>query len=251
MFKYFGVVTGFATLVGTSCALLEGTPRYTAISFSFAFSFFTLVLWCKSDRARQLKATLRPSLEGHLKKIGSDMLSPIAGIARHTGMQDEVADILTKELKLRPDPTERYWIYIALGNTGGKKAAISVKKGLSDDHEFARSGAKIAWESLQARKPPARRKRRLYTVTLLSSAIIAATVFIMDSLTPEEAQRPLIHHTSPPPLPQPRGNEMTILIEWGEKGNIWIYLFDDTGDSTKFGITPNSPPPSRCFEIRM
>jgi|GEM_PF-5052609 len=49
------------------------------------------------------------------------------------------------------DPTERYWIYKALGEIGGRKALKAIKKGLSDDSEFAREGAETALGNIRRR----------------------------------------------------------------------------------------------------
>jgi len=43
-----------------------------------------------------------------------------------------------------PDPTERYWVYIAFAQAGGDEATATVRDGLSDPDEFARRGAEDA-----------------------------------------------------------------------------------------------------------
>ena len=51
---------------------------------------------------------------------------------------------LIEELPKRIDPTERYWIYTALGKIGGKQAFAALRTGFTDEHEHAREGAREA-----------------------------------------------------------------------------------------------------------
>jgi hypothetical protein len=64
--------------------------------------------------------------------------------AEQEGMQDWVVDYLIKARVERNDGSERYWINIALGEIGGAKALAAVREGVSDEDDFARSGAKAA-----------------------------------------------------------------------------------------------------------
>ena len=58
------------------------------------------------------------------------------GTARRSSIMEHLIECTT-----RPDPTERYWSYIAIGEIGGPSAEFILRKGLYDDHAFARSGA--------------------------------------------------------------------------------------------------------------
>jgi len=55
-----------------------------------------------------------------------------------------IVDGLIAEVSKRKDPTERYWIYITLGEIGGKVALEALSTGLNDPDEFARKGASDA-----------------------------------------------------------------------------------------------------------
>jgi hypothetical protein len=44
------------------------------------------------------------------------------------------------------DPNSRYWIYMALGKIGGKESKKILSKGLHDRDDFARQGAKEAYQ---------------------------------------------------------------------------------------------------------
>jgi len=146
MVKYFAVITGFATLVGTSYSILEGTGLYVALVLSFFLALGTLVAWYHSDRANRLNAIVCPLLMAHVKRVGAEIVPLVVDIAIYSGMQNQVADVLVEALLLKPDPTERYWIYVALGKIGGKKSESAVRRGLSEEDEFARLGAEEAWK---------------------------------------------------------------------------------------------------------
>jgi len=70
-------------------------------------------------------------------------------IAKQPGMKEKVIDYLINSLDLRVDPTERYWSYFTLGELGGEKVKAAVLKGLNDNNEFARQGAKDALKLLE------------------------------------------------------------------------------------------------------
>ncbi|HHI01476.1 MAG TPA: HEAT repeat domain-containing protein [Thermococcus litoralis] len=150
MVKYFVVITGFATLVGTFYSILEGTGFYVALVLSFLLALGTLVAWYQSDRANYLKAIVHPLLMAHIKCVGAEVVPLVVEIAKSSGMHNQVADVLVEALLVKPDPTERHWIYVALGKIGGKKAKSAVKRGLSEEDEFARLGAEEAWKLLMA-----------------------------------------------------------------------------------------------------
>jgi hypothetical protein len=63
-------------------------------------------------------------------------------------MRDTIACILVAELPKRADPTERYWIYAALGEIGGMTAIAALSKGVDDEDEFARQAPRDALEAL-------------------------------------------------------------------------------------------------------
>ena len=55
-----------------------------------------------------------------------------------------IARRLADVIKSKSDPTERYWIHIALGSLGGEHAASAIAEGLKDENPFARQGAERA-----------------------------------------------------------------------------------------------------------
>ena len=148
MLKYFVVITGFATLVGTAYSILNGIGLYVSLIVSFMFSLVTLIAWYQIERADRLKAIAIPLLMALMKNIGADTVPIVVEIAKRPAMQNQVVNILVDLLHAKPDPTERHWIYIALGEIGNRKSKRVIKKGLSETNEFARLGAKKAWERL-------------------------------------------------------------------------------------------------------
>jgi len=106
-------------------------------SGGYAEAFYIHVL-------RPLAGPPPPGLEDLLKCIDAEAVSWFVVIASKPGMQEEVVNALIEAIRLKEDPTERYWIYIALGKIGGKEAEAAVKKGLKDDNKFAALGAEEA-----------------------------------------------------------------------------------------------------------
>lgn len=68
--------------------------------------------------------------------------------AASSGLLDWVTSYLISSVK-KPDPTERHWIYWALGKIGGKAAEDLLEKGLEDVDEFARLSAQ-SWRKRRA-----------------------------------------------------------------------------------------------------
>ena len=60
-------------------------------------------------------------------------------------MRIPIVDFLMKAMS-KPDPYERYWVYIALGLIGSDRAKVLVEEGLTDKDKFARSGAERAMD---------------------------------------------------------------------------------------------------------
>jgi hypothetical protein len=149
MLKYFTVIAGLATLIGTFHSFLKGTGFYVASAVSILFALGTLVVWYQSERVSHLRAMVYPLLVALLKNIGAEVVPLVVEIAERPGMQNEVVAALEEVLHIKPDPTERHWIYIALGKIESKKTKSALKKGLSDENEFARLGAEESWKLIE------------------------------------------------------------------------------------------------------
>ena len=147
MLKYiFTAITGLATLFGVSYQLLKGAPLYIALALSLVISLGATFAWYQNDRVKILKATLHPLILDLLKNIGAEAVPLIIEISKRPGIKNELIDLLIEVLSMKPDPTERYWIYIILGKIGGKRIKSVIKKGILDKDELARLGAKEAWK---------------------------------------------------------------------------------------------------------
>lgn len=73
----------------------------------------------------------------------------ILTLANTPGGRDKSINSLLVAMR-RPDPQERYWAYITLGQIGGHRARTALMEGLRDPHEVARLGAKNGWKTLEA-----------------------------------------------------------------------------------------------------
>jgi len=152
MVKYFTVIAGFAGLVGTSHALLSGRGLFVAVTLSFLLAVGTLVAWRQSEKAASLKAVVTPLLTALVEQVGAEVVPFVVAAAERPGLRDVVAAVLAETLLAKSDPTERRWIYVALGRVGGRGAKSAIRRGLSDEDEFARRGAEEAWEVVRHRR---------------------------------------------------------------------------------------------------
>ena len=80
-----------------------------------------------------------------IKMIDKSTSNDLLNISRKPGMHTPVVDFLEKAMR-KPNPDERYWVYITLGSIGSERTKGLVKKGLTDKDEFARSGAERAMD---------------------------------------------------------------------------------------------------------
>lgn len=69
-------------------------------------------------------------------------------IAQDPSMAKWVLDYLIGTVKSRRSSKERCWTYYALGEIGGRRAEAAIRRGLSDQDDFARSCAEEAWNML-------------------------------------------------------------------------------------------------------
>ncbi len=72
--------------------------------------------------------------------------------ARNPDERSEVLRQIEESLSTKEDPSERYWMYVTLGEIGGDRAESLLKIGSSDTNPFAREGAKEAFGRLHTFK---------------------------------------------------------------------------------------------------
>lgn len=80
--------------------------------------------------------------------IGETRKNRIVNAAKNSEMRPWLLDYLIVTLSKCNRPTERHFIYVALGEIGGEKSTAAVQRGLSDRSRFARKGARQAWKQL-------------------------------------------------------------------------------------------------------
>ena len=91
-----------------------------------------------------VEQTLLSELEG-IRVVDASTSKDLVDISKKPGMHISVIDFLMKIMS-KPDPAERYWVYITLGLIGSDRAEFLVEEGLNDGDEFARSGAERAMD---------------------------------------------------------------------------------------------------------
>jgi hypothetical protein len=150
LFKYlFNGIAGFATIAGAAYVFVTGVAFYVILVLSFLFTLAAVLAWYQSDRLNRTKIIVAPLLTRLIRNIGAEIVPIVAEFADYPGMRREIAYILAEALRRKPDPTERYWIYVALGITGGRKSKSVIKGALSDEvDEFALLGLKEACKAV-------------------------------------------------------------------------------------------------------
>jgi hypothetical protein len=189
--------------------------------------------------------------------INAERKKHIVETANKTRLRNQVIDYLVEEMHKREDPTERYWIYIALGEIGGKRAKAAINEGLSDVNEFARLGAEAAYNIIKSRWK--RFKWLLVILLLLISAFV--TILLLSKgnhSNPKPATSKMIGMLSDEDSIQKQRNlhnyeiyqkSQTILrIEGEMEGEIFIIIIDTTGACSSYKLT--IPSPIRYLEMR-
>lgn len=75
-----------------------------------------------------------------------DSEAAIQLIEKYSHEPERVVREISKELPRRGDPTERYWLYVVLGQLQTDLGKIAVQQGLRDPNQFSRKGAENAIE---------------------------------------------------------------------------------------------------------
>ncbi len=75
-------------------------------------------------------------------------ISRLLRIAGQDDMRAWIIEYLRLAATTHADPTDRYWIYIGLGQLGGEQAAATLRGGLNDPAPWARQGAADAAKKL-------------------------------------------------------------------------------------------------------
>ncbi len=147
MLKYFTLVMNFLGLLGTFYAFLHGATLYITVFLSALFALGGIIAWNQDERATHLRSILCSALASLLDRVGAEALPAVVQIARRPGMQSEVIRVLAQMLRVKPDPTERAWIYTMLGQIGGRRSKKELDEGLKDESEFVR---KVVQDTLDA-----------------------------------------------------------------------------------------------------
>ncbi|MGD8893989.1 MAG: HEAT repeat domain-containing protein [Desulfobacterales bacterium] len=93
---------------------------------------------------KEVEQTSFSKLE-RIKVIDRSTSKDLFNISKKSGMYTPVIDFLMRAMS-NPDPAERYWVYITLGLIRSDRAKALVEQGLTDEDEFARSGAERAMD---------------------------------------------------------------------------------------------------------
>lgn len=110
--------------------------------------------------------------------IDAEAKSCLTEIAAAPRRRADLVDYLVEELTRRPDPTERYWISIALGEIGGEKARRALEQARRDENPFVAHGAQTALDTLtkKDRPPPEQRHSTLLILIVLLGLVLCIAV---------------------------------------------------------------------------
>lgn len=247
----FATVAAFSGLITTAHLLFTGTAFYLAVTVCFLVDLCCVVAWQRIERARYVKENLRMIFDRLSKKVDAKAVFQLTEIVDYFGMQNEVANTLGEMVYIKPDPTERYWLYIALGMIGGKKAESIIENSLADDNEFARNGVVEAQELLRKPKRRTRKHCKLLmryrigeyissVVTLSLCVVIAAAAVYHKNLSSKPPLTTQIN-TSIGASQRPRITDLNIIITMrGNGGDIVINMCNEKGDSLEISIMSSS-----------
>lgn len=247
----FGVVAAFAGLVGVTYTFFTGIAFYTAIMACFLFTVFSVVLWQKTERAKYASQSLHVVFDKLSRRVGAETAFELIEIVGYFGMRDEAADATGEMINTKPDPAERYWLYIVLGMIGGKRAESILKNGIADDNELVQQGVAEARELLRKSGRHDRNKYKSsgrYRVaeylsaglTLSLCAIIGAAAVCHKRLT----LKPLCgtkNGASTQTIQKPELADPNIIIARGKQGDIVVCIHNAKGDPLIIYITPSIP----------
>lgn|GEM_PF-2137047 len=242
----FATVAAFSGLITTALLLPTGTAFYLAITVCFLLAICCVITWQKTERTKYVEQSLHEIFVRLSKNVDSEAVIELYEIVAYFGMQDEVANTLWEMICTKPDPTERYWLYIALGMIGGKKAESIIENSLNDDNEFARNGAVEAQKLL--RNPKRRTKKRdkllfsyfdeyIYPAVTLSLCAVIAVAAIYHKILYSKYTSPnqvntLLRAGQRQGIPAP--NIITIR---GNGGDIVINICNGEGDACEIIFT--------------
>jgi hypothetical protein len=82
-------------------------------------------------------------------KVDDNRRGFLVDMAQNADMREWVLDYLIGSALAKPDPSERHWGYIALGQVGGPRACDALRNGLQEKNAFARKGAELALDRLK------------------------------------------------------------------------------------------------------
>lgn len=247
----FTIVAAFSGLVTMVYLFFTGTVFYVAVTVCFLLDFCCVVAWQRIERTRYVKENLRMIFDRLSKKVDAEAVFQLTEIVDYFGMQNEVANTLGEMVYIKPDPTERYWLYIALGMIRGKRAESIIEKSLTDNNEFVRTVAVEAQELLRKPKRRTRKHGKLLmryrvgeyissVVTLSLCVVIAAAAVYHKNLSSKPPLTTQIN-TSIGASQRPRITDLNIIITMrGNRGDIVINMCNEKGDSLEISIMSSS-----------
>ncbi|MHB8523755.1 MAG: SEFIR domain-containing protein [Limisphaerales bacterium] len=148
-------------------------------------------------------------------EIDAQMAVTLVAEASNLGSRDAIVDSLVAEVPKREDPTERYWIYTALGEIGGHNAAAALSQGIADPDEFARQGATDALGVLSRilSSNTKKQSRRWWVFATSGIVLLCAGVMLLKLLDSSMDRR------TNPQVPSPSSQPPTSILRKVDAGN--------------------------------
>lgn len=149
---------------------------------------------------------------------------PVRASAVVRGLVDEIAR--------REDPTERYWIYTALGKIGGRSALAALTQALSDSNPFAREGAHAALTELKRRQSKRSFGQTIQWLVLSVGCIVllALGLYSWQLTTRAISNSARLGDRAPPYAPR------VAYFTWNETGDMKM-IFDRDGEKWELQVS--------------
>ncbi len=131
MHRVFFVGTSLASTIAItlSVANAERSLLYVAIGGQCIFALWTLLAWYRADSFQRSMEFIGRDVSKTLEHVGPEAVAILASMAeRGRKQRSALVEILSELLYFKPDPMERYWIYVSLKTIGGWKAMCALRR---------------------------------------------------------------------------------------------------------------------------
>lgn len=140
----FNFLSGLASFIGLYYSAIDGITLYLLSGISTAYCVSAIILWHLNQKKDQTRIVAQSYILSKMGKVNADSSSLLVSISRNKLITKNVVDIIRELLKVKKDPTERYWLYMALVDIDDKNSRKIIKRAQThEEYPFAREALKL------------------------------------------------------------------------------------------------------------